>query len=86
MDLAAIVQTYWPVILGFVATIVWSIRQEGQILMLKDRQTIAEGRLAHHDSQIDLLESGLSKELNEVKQSLARIEGYLKAKAENQEH
>jgi hypothetical protein len=43
-----------------------------------------EKRITHLEAQIENIESGLTKELSEVKQALARIEGYLKAKAENE--
>jgi hypothetical protein len=69
------IESHWQAILTFVALIVWLVRLEGKTMN-------NEKRLDHAEQQLDNLESGLVKELGEVKQSLARIEGYLKAKAE----
>lgn len=66
---------YWKELVGIVSFIVWLVRLEGKTLN-------NEKRITHAETQIENLESGLTKELSEVKQSLARIEGYLKAKAE----
>lgn len=55
---------------------VWLVRLEGKAVN-------TEKRLDHAEQQLQNLESGLVKELSEVKQSLARIEGYLKGRIEN---
>ena len=66
---------HWQELLSVVGFIVWLVRLEGKT-MNNDK------RLTHVETQVENLESGLTKELSEVKQSLARIEGYLKAKSE----
>lgn len=67
---------------GFLALVIWGIRLEGKVLNSEKRLDVAEARITHNENQIENIESGLSKELNEVKQSLARIEGYLKARCD----
>lgn len=67
---------HWQEILALVGFVVWLVRLEGKTLN-------NDKRLSHVEAQVENLESGLTKELSEVKQSLARIEGYLKAKGEN---
>ena len=67
---------HWDVLAGVVGFIVWLTRLEGKTLN-------NEKRITHTEQQVTNIESGLVKEMSEVKQSLARIEGYLKAKAEN---
>ena len=62
-------------ILSIIGFIVWLVRLEG-------KTNHNDKRLAHVEAQVENLESGLVKEMTEVKQALARIEGYLKAKAE----
>lgn len=62
-------------LVSFVGFIVWLVRLEG-------KTTHNEKRLTHVEQQVENLESGLVKEMSEVKQALARIEGYLKAKSE----
>jgi hypothetical protein len=74
MDIISL-EAHWQVVAGAIGLIVWLVRLEGKTLN-------TEKRLDHAEQQLDNLESGLVKELAEVKQSLARIEGYLKAKAE----
>lgn len=49
---------------------------------LENKSVSHEKRIDHLEQQLANIESGLIKELAEVKQSLARIEGYLKAKFE----
>ena len=66
---------HWPEITSIVGFVVWLVRLEGKTLN-------NDKRLSHVETQVENLESGLTKELSEVKQSLARIEGYLKAKGE----
>lgn len=66
---------HWSELLSIMGFVVWLVRLEGKTLN-------TEKRLDHAEQQLDNLESGLVKELSEVKQALARIEGYLKAKAE----
>lgn len=69
------IQKDFPIIATTVGFIVWLIRLEGKTVN-------NEKRVSHLEIQIENLESGLVKEMSEVKQALARIEGYLKAKAE----
>jgi len=78
MDLA-LISTHWPTFASLMGLVIWLVRMEGKTLN-------NEKRLDHAEAQLDNLESGLVKEINEVKITLARIESYLKAKAENQEH
>jgi hypothetical protein len=68
---------HWQEIIALVGFIVWLVRLEGKTVN-------NEKRICHVETQVENLESGLVKEMSEVKQSLARIEGYLKAKAENE--
>jgi hypothetical protein len=68
-------ESHWQKLVAVVGLIVWLVRVEGKTMN-------NEKRLDHAEQQLDTLESGLAKELGEVKQALARIEGYLKAKAE----
>ena len=62
-------------ILSIVGLIVWLVRLEGKTIQ-------NEKRLSHLETEVEAMNSGLVKELTEVKQALARIEGYLKAKSE----
>jgi hypothetical protein len=73
MELA--LRDVWPALSFLVGFIVWLVRLEGKTLN-NDR------RISHAEQQIENIENGLTKQLGEVKQALARIEGYLKAKAE----
>jgi hypothetical protein len=66
---------HWQEIISIVGFVVWLVRLEGKTVN-------SEKRICHLESQVENIESGLTKELGEVKQSLARIEGYLKAKSE----
>ena len=68
---------HWPEITALVGFIVWLVRLEGKT----DNN---DKRAGHMEVQMENLESGLVKELGEVKQALARIEGYLKAKSEQE--
>jgi hypothetical protein len=61
-----------------IAVIVWLVRLEG-----KTKNN--EKRIDHLSVQVETMESGLVREMSEVKQALARIEGYLKAKAETEQ-
>lgn len=72
MDL---LNNYWQIILSVGGFGVWLVRLEG-------KSNHNDKRLSHLEVQVENLESGLVKEMSEVKQALARIEGYLKAKAE----
>jgi hypothetical protein len=69
------IHEHWQELFSFVGFMVWLVRLEGKTLN-------NDKRLTHVEAQVENLESGLTKEMSEVKQSLARIEGYLKAKAE----
>ena len=69
------VREHWEVFVGMIGATVWLVRIEGKALN-------TERRVDHLENQVENMESGLVKELSEVKQALARIEGYLKAKAE----
>ena len=66
---------HWQEIISMIALIVWLVRLEGKTVN-------NEKRICHIEAQVENLESGLVKEMSEVKQALARIEGYLKAKSE----
>lgn len=69
------IEAHIGVITGIIGVVVWLVRLEGKTLN-------SERRIAHVEAEVEAMNSGLVKELGEVKQSLARIEGYLKAKAE----
>lgn len=69
------IEANWQVIASIIGFVVWLVRLEGKTLN-------NERRITHTETQVENIESGLVKEMSEVKQSLARIEGYLKAKAE----
>ena len=73
------VHEHWIEITGVLGFIIWLVRLEGKTLN-------TEKRLDHAEKQLDNMESGLVKELMAVKEALARIEGYLKAKAEKFSH
>ena len=68
----------WPMVMSVLALVVWLVRMEG-------KGNNREKRLDHLEQQVENLESGLVKEISEVKQALSRIEGYLKAKSENRD-
>jgi cell division protein FtsL len=74
------IESHLPAIMSILVTvigvIVWLVRLEGKILN-------SEKRIAHMETEIEAMNSGLVKELGEVRQALARIEGYLKAKSES---
>jgi hypothetical protein len=69
------VHEHWQEIISLLGLIVWLVRMEG-------KTTHNEKRISHLETQVETMESGLVKEMSEVKQALARIEGYLKAKSE----
>jgi hypothetical protein len=69
------IHEHWQELLSLLGLIVWLVRMEG-------KTTHSEKRICHLEQQVENLESGLVKEISEVKQALARIEGYLKAKSE----
>lgn len=70
------VEAHWQSISAIIGFIVWLVRLEGKVQH-------TEKRICHMEVQVETLESGLVKEMSEVKQALARIEGYLKAKSES---
>lgn len=72
-----VIEQHWTILTSIIGLIVWLVRLEGKTLN-------SEKRISHLEVQMENLESGLTKEMGEVKQALARIEGYLKAKAENE--
>lgn len=74
-----IIEGNWHILLTLVGLIVWFVRLEGKTLN-NDR------RLTHAEHQMETMESGIVKEMSEVKQALARIEGYMKAKNENEQN
>lgn len=61
-----------------------NIEADKRITQIESQNVTSERRLTHMEGQVENIESGLTKELSDVKQSLARIEGYLKAKSEEQ--
>jgi hypothetical protein len=69
--------SHWEIILGVIGFGVWLVRLEGKTLN-------NEKRIDHLDQQINTMEGALVKELSDVKQSLARIEGYLQATKEHE--
>lgn len=79
VTVAEFLKTYWPE-LAALSTIAAALLRNN--FMTKAH----EKRIVHLENQVENIESGLTKELGEVKQSLARIEGYLKAKAEGKSH
>jgi hypothetical protein len=72
------ITVHWEFLAAVVSFVVWLTRLEGKTLQ-------SEKRLDRAETQIENLESGLSLELGKVREALARIEGYLKAKSEKQE-
>jgi len=70
-------EQHWTLLMAIIGFIVWLVRLEGQ-------GSNREKRLTHLEQQVENMESGLVKELGEVKQALARIEGYLKGKSEKE--
>ena len=73
------IEENWHVALTLIGLIVWFVRLEGKTLN-------NDKRLTHTEHQVENLESGIVKEMSEVKQALARIEGYMKAKNENEQN
>jgi hypothetical protein len=71
-------ESHWQVITGIIGLIVWLVRLEGKTLN-------NEKRIDHLDQQVNTMEGALVKELSDVKQSLARIEGYLQATKEHED-
>lgn len=72
------------VILVVVGVVIWAIRQEGKISHLNDRlvdtqRDVDDLRVRHEN-----LDSKIVQELVHLKESVARIEGYLKAKTEEE--
>lgn len=82
MDLLDTIEKHWIVITALVGFGIWLLRLEGKNDANAKRADIMDARVSHLEGQVDNIESGLTKELGEVKQALARIEGYLKAKSE----
>jgi hypothetical protein len=70
-----LIEEHWQIVTATVGFIVWLVRLEGQ-------GSNREKRLTYLETQVENLESGLVKEMSQVKEALARIEGYLKAKHE----
>ena len=64
-------------VVSSIGFIVWLVRIEGKTMN-------NEKRVDHLETQVETMESGLIQQLSDVKQALARIEGYLKAKAEQE--
>jgi hypothetical protein len=62
-------------ITALIGLIVWLVRLEGKTLN-------NDKRLCHLEAEVESMHNGIQKELTQVKEALARIEGYLKAKAE----
>lgn len=69
------VETHYQSIAALIGFVAWLSRLESKV-------RVSEKRIDHIDHCIESIEDGMMKELSEVKQSLARIEGYLKAKSE----
>lgn len=70
-------------ILVVIGAVIWAIRQEGKIAHLHDKingtqRDVDDLRVRHEN-----LDSKIVQELVHLKESVARIEGYLKAKTED---
>ena len=70
-------------ILVVIGVVIWAIRQEGKIAHLDDKlngvqRDVDDLRVRHEN-----LDSKIVQELVHLKESVARIEGYLKAKTED---
>ncbi len=70
-------------ILVVIGAVIWAIRQEGKISHLADKlngtqRDVDDLRVRHEN-----LDSKIVQELAHLKESVARIEGYLKAKTED---
>lgn len=62
-------------VMTFLGFGVWLVRLEG-------KTTNNDKRLCHLEAEVESMHSGIQRELTQVKEALARIEGYLKAKSE----
>lgn len=70
-------------ILVVIGTVVWAIRQEGKIAHLDDKLNGAQRDVDDLRVRHENLDSKIVQELVHLKESVARIEGYLKAKTED---
>lgn len=75
MDLLDILLKYWPLLLPSLGLVVWLVRIEGESNNTRER-------LSHLEAQVESIEGSLVREIGAVKEALARIEGYLKARCD----
>jgi hypothetical protein len=72
----------WPIIAFIISvvvgTILWGSRLESKNKACEDRLNSHSKQIDHLQNRVDVMENGLSKELTQVREALARIEGYLK--------
>lgn len=73
MDALQILSNSWPIVISFIALIIWSVRLEGKVSFAE--KEISELKIKH-----DNLDSALVNKIGEIEKSLARIEGWLKGK------
>lgn len=73
----------WQLLVGLVVTTLYASRVESRTSSNSNAIAAMERRIEHLETRTDNIESGLAKEISEVKQALARIEGYLKGRKES---
>jgi hypothetical protein len=70
-------------VLVVIGIIIWAIRQEGKIGHLEDKLNGTQRDVDDLRTRHESLDSKIVQELASLKESVARIEGYLKAKTED---
>jgi hypothetical protein len=82
------IDTLWPVLLAFLAYIIWLIRMEGkQMFLTTQLEQLREDFKEYRDKtdhelddvrvRITNIDSDLMRQISDVRESLARIEGAL---------
>lgn len=78
-----VLQPHVELILAVVAGIVWLVRLEGRVRHVDEKQRETQNDVADLRTRHETLDSRIVYELASLKESVARIEGYLKAKTED---
>ena len=82
------IDTLWPILLAFIAYIIWLIRMEGKQMFLstqvkelredfKEYRDKTDAELDDVRIRITNIDSDLMRQISDVRESLARIEGAL---------
>ncbi len=75
----------WPIYLSAIGFTIWLVRLESKALYSEKEIVKIESKIAINNSQTELKINVLSGSLNEIKCSLARIEGALSKNFEHHE-